>query len=128
MNNEKPINEGNCCNTPKDSKPSAISNQPPPAPNKQEEKITKTKLEKLNDLVAIQKTDGNWDYNPYMHGLANGLILAKSIMEDKRPVYLAAPYKWISKKEKIFHRIYRKVMRYVRKNKSNEHMCNYRGL
>ena len=42
------------------------------------EKTYEQKLDNLNDLIAIQSADGNWDVNEYMRGLANGLLLAKS--------------------------------------------------
>lgn len=44
-------------------------------------------FEKLKEISSIQSTKGNWDYSQYMRGLANGLILAVAIMEDKEPVY-----------------------------------------
>jgi len=43
------------------------------------------KLEKLDDLVTIQATDGNWNYNEYMRGLLNGLLIARSIFDNKEP-------------------------------------------
>lgn len=45
-------------------------------------------LKKLKEVCAIQCSDGNWNYSQYMRGLANGLILALAIMEDKKPEYL----------------------------------------
>lgn len=50
----------------------------------------------LRDLVAIQCADGNWNYDPYMQGLANGLILALSLFEGGRPEYLEAPAVWLA--------------------------------
>lgn len=54
------------------------------------------KLTKLKELIKIQCADGNWNYDQYMRGLANGMILAEAIMEDKTPVYLDAPDVWLS--------------------------------
>lgn len=50
----------------------------------------------LVDIVEIQLQDGNWNYNDYMRGMANGLLLAKTIMTQAE-VYepLAPPEKWI---------------------------------
>jgi hypothetical protein len=53
-------------------------------------------LEALRDVEAVQKSDGNWNYNSYMHGMANGLILALAIMEDRDPVYLDTPAEWLA--------------------------------
>lgn len=42
-------------------------------------------IDKLKDLIAVQGSDGNWDYDEYMCGLFNGLELARSVMEDDDP-------------------------------------------
>lgn len=52
-------------------------------------------LSDLDEVIATQCSDGNWNYNAYMHGMANGLLLAKGIMEDKSPEFLDAPEKWL---------------------------------
>lgn len=56
-------------------------------------------VDKLDEIVAVQCSPGNWDYDPYMHGMANGLILAQSIIKDTighpMPQYLKAPKKWL---------------------------------
>ena len=55
----------------------------------------KTKLETLKEMTAVQCSDGNWNYDPYMFGMANGMIFAISIFEDTEPHYLDAPEKWL---------------------------------
>lgn len=52
------------------------------------------RVEALRDLVKTQCADGNWDYDPYMHGMANGMILSLAVMEGKKPEYLDAPGMW----------------------------------
>jgi hypothetical protein len=52
------------------------------------------KLQILKEMTEIQCTDGNWNYNEYMLGLANGMIYAISIFENKDPKYLKAPKVW----------------------------------
>jgi hypothetical protein len=52
-------------------------------------------LEKLKEVKKIQCTKGNFDQSEYMRGLANGLILAVAIIEDKTPKY----FKHVEKKE-----------------------------
>jgi len=50
----------------------------------------------LRNICDTQCSDGNWNYDPYMHGLANGLILAIAIMEDNSDAkYLTAPKVWL---------------------------------
>ena len=51
----------------------------------------------LQGLVKTQCSDGNWNYDPYMHGMANGMILALAIVEGNEPQFLDAPEKWIRK-------------------------------
>lgn len=49
----------------------------------------------LRELLKIQCQNGNWDYDPYMHGMANGMIFALSVMEnDNHPEFLNAPKEW----------------------------------
>lgn len=57
------------------------------------------RIQKLEDLIKIQSQDGNWNYDPYMHGLANGLILALATLKGKEPKYLDAPKEWLCNKE-----------------------------
>ena len=49
------------------------------------------KIEKLRDLLAVQCTDGNWNYSPYMFGMANGIIFSLSVLTGKEPEYLSRP-------------------------------------
>lgn len=59
---------------------------------------TKTPIEKLNNLIDIQCSDGNWNYDAYMQGMANGMILARSVFTDEDPQFLEAPKAWLSDK------------------------------
>lgn len=51
------------------------------------------KLKKLNELVQIQSSKGNYDYSEYMRGMANGLICAQSVFTGINPHYIDAPHK-----------------------------------
>lgn len=53
-----------------------------------------TPLDQLKSMEKIQRASGNWDFDPYMHGLANGLILAVATLEGKEPQFLEAPKEW----------------------------------
>lgn len=48
-------------------------------------------LAELQDLLEVQCTDGNWNYSSYMHGIANGLIVAMSVLSGEEPKFLEAP-------------------------------------
>lgn len=51
-------------------------------------------VEKLREVTKTQCSDGNWNANSYMHGMANGMILALAIMDDVEPEYLDKPEQW----------------------------------
>ncbi len=51
--------------------------------------------EELSRCLEVQLQDGNWNYDPYMHGMANGLLLAEAICAGKDPQYKSAPDKWL---------------------------------
>lgn len=52
------------------------------------------RLENLKDVTKIQCSHGNWDFDPYMQGMANGMLLAVAIMEGKDPEFKSAPSRW----------------------------------
>lgn len=49
------------------------------------------KLIKLKDVKNVQVNDPASKRNPYMRGMANGLILADAIFEEKDPEYIDSP-------------------------------------
>ena len=49
----------------------------------------------LQDLIDIQGQNGNWNYDPYMHGLYNGLICARDVLRGVEPEYKEAPEEWL---------------------------------
>ena len=52
-------------------------------------------LPQLRGMVAIQGSEGNWNYDAYMHGMYNGMELMLAILEDRDPKYRDAPEKWL---------------------------------
>lgn len=52
-------------------------------------------LSDLREITKIQCSNGNWNYDAYMHGLANGLIMALATMEGTEPAFLSAPKEWL---------------------------------
>jgi len=56
---------------------------------------TKALLDSIDDLLAIQCSPGTWNVNPYMHGLANGMHLIRSIISGEEPDFLSAPDRWL---------------------------------
>lgn len=57
------------------------------------------RLKDLDNVVAVSISPGNAHANPYMLGMANGLILAQSIFTDEEPAYLIAPAEFLSEKK-----------------------------
>lgn len=54
--------------------------------------------EALEDIIKVQCSDGNWNYDPYMQGMANGLLCAMSVLTSEDVEYLSAPAKWLKDK------------------------------
>lgn len=42
---------------------------------------------KLMKLINKYCNDGNWNYDPYMLGMTNGLLLVAAVIIDKSPVH-----------------------------------------
>ncbi len=58
------------------------------------------RIKSVDEVVKIQTSDGNWNYDPYMHGMANGLLVAQAIMHDLHDFTgLSAPDKWLDSRE-----------------------------
>lgn len=45
--------------------------------------------------LNAQGQDGNWNYDPYMHGMYNGLECALATIEGRLAQYRAAPKAWL---------------------------------
>lgn len=52
-------------------------------------------LQTLRDMTQVQCSDGNWNYNPYMQGMANGMIFALSLFDGGEPKYMNVPDVWL---------------------------------
>ncbi len=49
------------------------------------------RLWELDQQVATASDPGSYDANPYLHGMANGLILAAATLKNEEPVFLTWP-------------------------------------
>jgi len=61
------------------------------------------------EMLDVQGMDGNWNYDPYMHGLYNGMEYMLSLIEEREPEFKNAPKKW--KKESYLRYIFRKLFK-----------------
>ncbi|NND70565.1 MAG: hypothetical protein HKN43_03200 [Rhodothermales bacterium] len=44
--------------------------------------VYRDSIKSLDNVTAIQCSDGNWNHDAYMHGMANGLLLAQSFFKE----------------------------------------------
>ncbi len=56
-------------------------------------------LAKLKEMLEVQGRDGTWNYDPYFHGMYNGMEVMLAVLEGREPAFREAPEKWLSKKE-----------------------------
>ena len=52
-------------------------------------------VESVRQMRDVQGMDGNWNCDPYMHGLFNGLEFSLSLLEVREPQFRDAPEKWL---------------------------------
>lgn len=53
-------------------------------------------ISSMNDVMKVQGSDGNWNSDPYMHGMFNGMEMIFSMAERRSPEFKDAPKKWLS--------------------------------
>jgi hypothetical protein len=53
-------------------------------------------LIKMKELLEVQGRDGNWNLDPYMQGMYNGMELMVALAEGRDPVFRKAPENWLS--------------------------------
>jgi hypothetical protein len=56
--------------------------------------------EEAGKVVDVQSQNGNWNFDPYMHGMLNGMILIQAIIHDVEPEYADAPEEWLQEDPK----------------------------
>lgn len=63
--------------------------------NHENHELLKSRIKELENIVDIQCSDGTWNYDPYNHGMANGMILALSLMKSENLEFLNPPKVWV---------------------------------
>lgn len=61
----------------------------------QRQTLTDERIESVRHMRDVQGYDGNWNYDPYMQGLYNGLEFALSLLEVRQPEFKDAPAIWL---------------------------------
>jgi len=51
---------------------------------------------KMREMLEVQGRDGTWNYEPYFHGMYNGMELMLALAESRDPVFRKAPEKWLN--------------------------------
>jgi hypothetical protein len=51
---------------------------------------------KMREMLEVQGRDGTWDYEPYFHGMYNGMEFMLALAEGRDPVFRKAPEKWLN--------------------------------
>jgi len=82
----------------------------------------KKRINNLEDVIDIQCSNGNWNYDPYMQGMANGLLLAHHIITGYKGelIYLEAPKKWLKDYPTLWTKIKWKLFGFPKPVTQNE--------
>jgi len=56
------------------------------------------KLAEAKEMTNVQGDNGNWNYDPYMHGMFNGMEYVLAIFDEREPKFREAPKEWLSDK------------------------------
>jgi hypothetical protein len=51
-------------------------------------------LKKMHEMLGVQGQNGNWDYDPYMHGMYNGMEYMMAMVDGREPIFRQAPEQW----------------------------------
>lgn len=55
----------------------------------------KDKIQNIKDLVELQGSSGNWDYDEYMHGYYNGMETILAYLENREPNFKVEPKEYL---------------------------------
>lgn len=58
--------------------------------------LLQSRIAELENLSILQCSEGNWNYDPYSHGIANGIILALATLKSEEPIFLEPPEEWLN--------------------------------
>jgi hypothetical protein len=75
-------------------------------PKQGKERMNKDNIQKMKNVLEQQGKRGTWDYDPYMHGMYNGMELMMALAEGRDPDYREAPEEWLGTQEKYMELLY----------------------
>lgn len=94
-----------------------------------------TGKEAMQNVLEQQGQHGTWDYDPYMHGMYNGMELMMALAEGRDPNYREAPEQWLGTQEKYMELLYavaskfpnetrhQTALRYIKNSESHNDMA-----
>jgi len=62
--------------------------------------LDQEKVAEMREMLGVQGSNGNWNYDSYMHGLYNGMEYMQAMVEDREPDFRAPPEKWLSDRQR----------------------------
>ena len=60
-----------------------------------EQSLTDERIALVKQMRDVQGQHGNWNYDPYMQGLYNGIEFSLSLLECREPQFKDAPETWL---------------------------------
>ena len=61
--------------------------------------IPQERIEDAESILKTQGADGNWNLDPYMHGMLNGMIIMKATLLGGKSNFRDAPSEWHGDKQ-----------------------------
>lgn len=53
------------------------------------------RIDNCREMTNVQGRNGNWNFDPYMQGMFNGMEFLLAILENREPVFKPRPEKWL---------------------------------
>lgn len=72
-----------------------------PQKKTKENKLHDAIIKSMEDVLAVQSSKGNWDVDPYMHGMLNGMILMHALATNGVADFKSAPNYWLSRSQRF---------------------------
>ena len=58
----------------------------------------------LREMRDVQGSNGNWNYDSYMHGMYNGMEYMLAMVENREPDFRGPPEEWLADRPEKFLR------------------------
>lgn len=58
-------------------------------------------VKSIKAVCDVQRANGNWNYDHYMHGMANGMLLIAAMVEGREYEPLDPPDEWLADRPEV---------------------------